>query len=231
MGAIFLFGLMGSAILLALSPKRPNLFQVATFLVFGLLGLKTSRGIVWFGLVMAPIVAEHVSAIVNSLFKPEKRPAAQEGSRILNILFTILIIIMGGLSLPWFKSILPLPTAKAGLISAETPVQATKVLLDRNPPAHLFNAMSFGSYLIWEAYPEYQVFVDSRIELFSEKVWEDYLNISNANGDWESRLSEYGVDTLMLSPVEQPTLIQAVQGSAGWDLLYQDNSAIIYERK
>ena len=231
MGAIFLFGLMGSAILLALSPKRPNLFQVATFLVFGLLGLKTSRGIVWFGLVMAPIVAEHVSAVVNSLFKPEKRPAAQEGSRILNILFTILIIIMGGLSLPWFKNILPLPTAKAGLISAETPVQATKVLLDRNPPAHLFNAMSFGSYLIWEAYPEYQVFVDSRIELFSEKVWEDYLNISNANGDWESRLSEYGVDTLMLSPVEQPTLIQAVQGSDGWDLLYQDNSAIIFERK
>ena len=85
MGVLFFSGLIGSTILLLLSPKRPDFFQIATFFVFGILGLKTSRGIVWFGLVMAPIVAEHLAAIVNYYQKTERKPSKHEGSRILNI--------------------------------------------------------------------------------------------------------------------------------------------------
>jgi hypothetical protein len=230
MGAIFLCGLMAIAILFALSPNRPNFVQITTFLVFGFLGLKTSRGSVWFGLVMAPIIAVHLSAITNPLQKSEWKLTNAEGSRIINFLFAFLIIIMGVISLPWFKSVLPLPTTKAGLISVETPVQATQVLLEENLPRRVFNAMSFGSYLIWAAYPQYQVFVDSRIELFSENVWIDYLNISNANGDWETKLKDYGVNTLMLSPVEQPALIQAADSSNEWMSIYRDSASFIFIR-
>jgi hypothetical protein len=91
--------------------------------------------------------------------------------------------------------------------------------------------MSFGSYLIWAAYPQYQVFVDSRIELFPQKVWLDYLNISNAVGDWEALLRTYGVNTLMLSPVEQASLIHAVEISNRWNSIYQDSSAVIFVHK
>ena len=231
MGTIFLLGLMGGAIVLALSPQRPNIIQIMTFLVFGLLGLKTSRGSVWFGLAMAPILAEHISSIVNQLQTVERRPMNLEGSRTLNIIFAIVIIAMGLLSLPWFKSALPLPQAKAGLVSEETPVQATQVLLKENPTGRVFNSMSFGSYLIWAAYPQYQVFVDPRIELFSEKTWLDYLNISNASVNWETLLNNYEVNILMLSPVEQPALVEAVQESGGWELLYKDTSAFLFRHK
>lgn len=44
-GTIFYCGLIGSAILLVVSPQRPNFLQIVTFLVFGALGLKTSRGV------------------------------------------------------------------------------------------------------------------------------------------------------------------------------------------
>jgi hypothetical protein len=137
---------------------------------------------------------------------------------------------MGIISLPWFKNYLPLPAAKAGLISTETPVEATQFLLEENPSGRVFNSMSFGSYLIWAAYPQYQVFVDSRIDFFTEKVWIDYLNISNAVGDWESQLRDYGVNTLMLSPSEQPSLIQAVEESRDWQMIYEDAIAGIFVR-
>jgi hypothetical protein len=231
MGALFLCGLMGCAVLLALSPKRPSFYEIATFLIFGLLGLKTSRGSVWFGLMMAPIVAEHISVISKQFQKSEDKPSKQEGSRILNLVFACVIVLIGLISLPWFKSKLPLPAAKAGLISSETPIQATKVLLENNPHGRVLNAMSFGSYLIWSAYPQYQVFVDPRIELYSEKIWIDYLNISNANDDWDLLLRDYGVNTLMLSPVEQPNLVAAAQKSDEWMIIYQDPSAMIFERK
>jgi hypothetical protein len=231
MGTIFLLGFVISAVILAISPKRPNFFQITTFLVFGILGLKTSRGSVWFGLVMAPILAEHLSLIVHEYQKSKNIPVKFEGSKVLNITFLIVIVTMGFLSLPWFKSILPMPQAKAGLVSTETPILATEALLEKNPEGNLFNAISFGSYLIWAAYPQYQVFVDSRIELFPANIWLDYLTISNAGDNWEALLQEYGVNTLMLSPVEQPGLVQAVQASEEWDLLYKDNSALIFTRK
>lgn len=228
MGILFFCGMIGSALLMIVSPKRPDFFQIATFLVFGILGLKTSRGSVWFGIVMAPIVAEHVAATVLRYQKAERKTANHEGSRILNYSFALMICVMGVISIPWLKGNLPLPSAKAGLISTETPVQATEFLLKDNPPGRMFNSMSFGSYIIWSAYPQYQVFVDSRIELFPENVWLDYFRISNAEGDWEAQLREYGVNTLMLSPVEQPALVKAISQSSDWKLVYQDPVALIY---
>ena len=231
MGVIFYIGLLGTIIVIALSPKRPNVSQVVTLVIFGLLAIQTSRGIVWFGLVIAPALAEHLSFISHRFRKDESRPMNSEGNRFLNIIFSVMIIAMGVITLPWFKNALPFPQAKAGLISSETPIQATEFMLNENPSTQVFNAISFGSYLIWSAYPQYQVFVDSRIELFPEKVWMDYLNISNANGGWEALLKEYGVNTLMLSPFEQPALIAAVQKGVEWTELYRDSSAVIYISK
>ena len=231
MGVLFFCGLIGSALLLILSPKRPDFFQLTTFLVFGILGLRTSRGSVWFGLVMAPIIAAHLAAIVKRYQKTDKHPGNEEGSRLLNIVFFVIVIGMGLISLPWLKSNLPLPSEKAGLLSSETPVLATQFLLEENLPGRLFNSMSFGSYLIWAAYPKYQVFTDSRIELFPEDVWLDYLKISNAEGNWEELLGSYGVNTLLLSPIEQPALVKAAMESGEWEIVYQDASAILFDRK
>jgi hypothetical protein len=199
-------------------------------LVFGILGIRTSRGSVWFGLVMAPIVADHLTAIVGRYQKPAEEGDQAGGLRVLNVTLLVLILFLGLISLPWFKNMLPFPAAKAGLISAETPITATDQLLVKAPPRQVFNSMSFGSYLIWAAYPKYQVFTDSRIELFPEKVWLDYLRISNVEGDWEDLLRAYGVNTLMLSPSDQPALIKAVQMSENWKMIYQDEVACIFVR-
>jgi hypothetical protein len=229
-GTLFLVGLILSGILLIISPKRPNFFQVITYLIFGILGLRTLRGSVWFGLVMAPILAEHIAAFSKRLRKPGPFRDDQSGSTIINLLIAGMVILMAIITLPCFKGYLPLPAAKAGLIASETPIQATNVLLEIKPEAKLFNSMSFGSYLIWAAYPQYQVFVDSRIELFPTEIWLDYLKISNASDGWESLLDDYGINTLMLSPIDQSELLNAVDMSNGWIMVYQDDEAVIFSR-
>ena len=231
MGLIFFVGLFLSLIILGLSSRRLNLFQILTLLVFGVLGVKTSRGSVWFGIVVAPILTQHLPALLDCIKQPKQDPPRSKGSRLINTIFLFLIIGMGVFSLPWFKDYWPLPQAKAGLISAETPVQATNVLLEKRLPGHVFHAMSFGSYLIWAAYPQYQVFVDPRIELYPENVWMDYLKISNASEDWDVMLKNYGVNTLMLSPVEQANLIQAARESGAWIEQYLDLAAVLFTRR
>lgn len=223
-GTVFLIGLLLTAALLALSPRRPSPMELLSFLGFGALGLKTVRGSVWFGLVMAPLWAVHLPAVFCGVVPMRSAPARSWPATGMAGLLVVLALV----TLPWFKERLPLPPAKAGLISAETPVAATDFLLRERPPGPLFHFMPFGSYLIWAAQPEYPVFVDSRIELYPVEVWMDYLHISAAECGWEERLARYGVRTLMLSPQEQPALVAAARESPHWRPVYQDGTAVIF---
>lgn len=225
-GATFLFGFLATAALLALSPVRPAPRELLTFLVFGGLGLRTVRGAVWFGLTLAPVWARHLAAL-----GPRGRSAAPDRPDPLATALGVLLMGAALVTLPWFKSYLPLPPPKAGLLSAEeTPIAATEFLLREHLPGPLFHAMPFGSYLIWTAQPDYPVFVDSRIELYPPEVWLDYLAVSGAGCGWEERLAQYGVRTLMLSPREQPALVAAVRASPRWRVVYEDGVALLAVR-
>ncbi len=238
-GGIFLASLLLSAALLAVSPRRPTLFQLLTFLSFAVLGLNTSRGIVWFGIVMAPMWAEHLPLVAEQFQHtvararpPAERQAAprRAGQAALNYLLAGLILFGALVSLPWFKPMLPLPEAKASLISPETPVEATRFLLQEHPPQPIFNDMMFGSYLIWTAHTEYQVFIDPRIELYPTAVWLHYIEIAWAQYNWEQRLDQYGIRTLMLSTTSQPELVKAASQSPNWRMIYHDPYAAIFTR-
>jgi hypothetical protein len=229
-GQLFFAGLLFAAIVLIFSPHRPDLLQIFLFIGFGALGLKTLRGSIWFGLVMAPTVSLHMAAWGRRVSQRlTKLGEPQKPSPIwVNWVFVIFLLGFGALSLPWFKESLPFPPAKAGLISYETPVKATETLLSNQWPGRIFHAMSFGSYLDWAAQPAYPVFVDSRIELYSESVWRDYLKISAAQPGWMEKLEAYNVEILMLSPSEQPMLIAAAEDSPRWQRVYADDVAVIF---
>ena len=253
-GKLFLGGLLLASAILALSPRRPSAFQLLSFLAFAGLGLKTSRGSIWFGIVMAPTLAEHLAQIGKAVSQRESEKARKRGGEqatilhspfstlhsplpthhsplsiqtLLNAILAGLLLVGAGLSLPWFKDLWPMSPSKAGLISAETPVAATDFLLQEHLPGPVFHNMAYGSYLIWAAQPEYPVFVDSRIELYSPEIWFDYLKISAGQGDWEERLQMYGIHTLMLSRQEQPGLVRAATESPHWKRVYEDTTTLL----
>jgi hypothetical protein len=230
-GAIFYIDLLLLAVLLAESPKRASFFEVITFLMFGTLGIKYIRGIVWFGLVMGPVVAVHLSALFGQLGWGNSPTQQTASVRRLNAIFLVALLFLGFISLPWFKQFFPFVPAKRGLISAETPIQATQYILDHQLSPQIFHDMAFGSYLIWAAQPTYKVFVDSRIELFPVAIWDDYWAISSAQSNWSALLDKYQVNTLMLEPVKQAALIEAVKSAPGWELVYEDPAAVVFERR
>ena len=228
-GLLFYVALLGCGALLALSPKRPTVMELGAYLAFGALGIRTLRGVTWFGLLMAPVIARHLAALAIKL---NVAPSRAPGNVRLNRLVAILLLLAAVLTLPWFKTWLPLSAEKADVLStAETPVEATAYLLDVQPPAPLFHDLAFGSYLIWAAYPDYQVFVDTRIELYPYEIWEDYIAITNASEDWEARLATYNVQTLLLSRQTQAALIEAATESTHWAQRYADETAVIFVRR
>ncbi len=226
-GRAFFIELLLSTLLILLSRRRPTVFEGLTFLAFAGLALKTTRGIIWFGLMTAPLLAASLRTLAQRLPIGTESPPSLQQQR-LNALLAVLLLAGSLISLPWFKALLPLPAAKSGVISQETPIAATDFLLQQPQSGPLFHAMSFGSYLIWAAQPEYPVFVDSRIELYPLSVWRDYITISNAADNWEERLEHYAIRTLMLSSQEQPALISAIRSHPEWLKIYEDSSAVLF---
>jgi hypothetical protein len=231
-GALFLVGVLFSAAVLAISPRRPTLNQLMTFLFFAALGLKTSRGIVWFGLVMAPVLVEHFQALAELLPRPAQQYGVSQAiSRRLNALFAGCILLMVLITLPWFKDTLPLPELKRGLISAETPVEATQFLLENHLTGPIFHDIAYGSYLIWAGQPDYPVFVDPRIELYPYEHWLDYIAVCNAQGDWESKLEAHSIHLLLLDHQLHRSLIQALLSTAGWLQVYSDTTSVLIVKR
>ena len=226
-GAIFLGSLLLSGIVMALPERRPTFFQVMTWLVFGILSLRTMRGVVWFGIVMAPVFADHLVLLRLPTRKKRISKSRKPLFKYINLLILVVIALGTVISLPWFKDYLPFPRLKAGVISRETPVEAADYFIAADPPGELFNELGFGSYLIWAAQPR-RVFIDPRIELYPLDIWQDYIIISNAFPRWEEVVDAYGIRTLMLSPETQPGVIDALMINPEWKLVFEDQSAVIF---
>jgi hypothetical protein len=119
-----------------------------------------------------------------------------------------------------------MPAWRQAYVSPETPIEAVAWLKEQEQPATLFHEVGYGSYLIWAA-PEYPVFVDTRVELYDEAIWMDYVQLSQARHGWEETLAEYDVDTLMLSHELQSPLIEAAQSTGNWEVAYSDQETAI----
>jgi hypothetical protein len=229
-GPIYYLSILFTAVVLALSSRRPTFFQLATFVAFTALGLWTTRGVVWFGLVVAPILADHLSAIRDGFPNHQQISTPTRREQIANLGILILLFSLALISLPWFRGLIPMRAEYRNPITRDTPVEAANFLVEQKPDGHIFNDMAFGSYMIWATQPDYQVFADPRIELFSQEIWDDYNLISNAAPGFEHKLEEYQIKILFLNPSVQSNLVNKAAQSDQWSLIYRDETAQIFQR-
>lgn len=229
-GGLFFSGLLGASVLMGITSRRISALQCLYLIVFGYFGIKYTRGSVWFGIIMSPVISVLVAELL-----PVKITVQTGLSRLMNKALLIVITGLMVISLPWFKSLQVKVQAheKSGIFSPETPIDAAQYLLDNKLPGNVFNDMGFGSYMMWATYPNYKVFIDPRfdIKLYPIRFWDEYIAISAGADDWEEKLASYNVNTLMLSPDRQSGLVNAVKKSGYWTQVYQDEAAIIFVKR
>lgn len=241
-GRLFYALLLVCVIAFATSRRRLRWADLLLFAAFAWMGLTSTRYVIWFGLVAAPLLAESLAA--------QNRPISERWARFkqgrlgqmlfvgqeggypgFTVLIITLIVLEVLVALPWNKERLPLPPSVASLTTSDTPVAATQYLLEHDLPGPLFHDMGYGSYLIWAAWPRIQVFSDPRVELYPLDLWLDYAAISSARHDYAALLQRYGIRTLMLDQVNQAALIEAVgESGSGWQSLYDDGRTVILRR-
>ena len=73
------------------------------------------------------------------------------------------------------------------------------------------------------------MFVDPRIELYSPDIWRDYIAVINTLPGWDQILGRYDINTVMVDPDKQAGLVNVLENSPEWGLIYQDQVAVVYQ--
>jgi hypothetical protein len=243
-GAAMLASVLAAAAILAIGRKRPQAIELFLLLAFGGLALGAQRMVVWWAMVVAPVLAPHLAAALARRLSPSQRSEGQpahvssgresgeEGwQQMLNWAMLLVLGLAVLMSTPWTRAYNPLlPPGKRQAHSDDEPWRMVEFLQQSAYRGRTFNSMEWGAYLTWHFDPALKVFIDSRIDFFPKRVWDDYVRIGNADPGWQELLDQYQVELVVWNRQLSDKLPTALTQSAHWKNVYQDPLATVFVR-
>jgi hypothetical protein len=196
----------------------PWLLFLRLGLFFGL-SLIAMRSVAWWGLAMPVALA--------SVLPPPKRLGVRRGSPLLNAGLVLAIGAALVIGLPWFR---PTPTDGGSALLSYDPEGLVRATAARVPAgSNLFVAQVWGSWFEFRL-PQDPVFVDSRIEIFPQSVWDDWVSLVQGREGWQQIMDRLGVDAAILNTSQTGPLVAAMQSDPGWTLAYKDDDGYLFVR-
>ena len=108
------------------------------------------------------------------------------------------------------------------------PVQATKIIAQREIHEPIFCPDYWGGYLIYRLYPQTRVFIDDRHDLYGDEFLRQYLQVLHVGPQWSDVLDRWHVNWV-LTPRES-SLANILKESPQWKMNYEDETAVWFER-
>jgi hypothetical protein len=108
------------------------------------------------------------------------------------------------------------------------PVEAVNFLKKVSLRGNMFNDDEFGDYIIYSAYPQYKVFIDSRVDMYGVDHFKDYLTMVYFEPGWERIIEKYKINWMILS--SDSILSRYLNERKDWKLIYSDKVANILLR-
>jgi hypothetical protein len=247
-GVLLFYGPFFLTLLVLLYARhKPELIELALFLVFSVLGLMAVRNGVWFALIAAPLIARYLPTVdladsverlrrfrrIDELalrLAQRKKVVAPVRYR-LNRQIAVLMVTITVLVCPWIYPHLGNEAFGDTLWEASTPVGAMDYIKQQGLQGNIFHPQVYGDYLIWRLWPVQRSFIDGRVHIFDEAVVRDY-RLSFHDSHWEERLSKYDISYLLLSKEEEENhvMTEAARSSGRWQLLYEDVHSVLFEK-
>jgi hypothetical protein len=125
------------------------------------------------------------------------------------------------------------PGIVPALISPWYPIQLVSFLKANRIAPPMYNYYTWGGYLIWSIYPEYQVFIDGRaIDNIVNRTADDILKTQRG---WASKLDAYGINFVVIPVAFRESghivpLGPALAENNKWKLIFLRNNSAIFVR-
>jgi len=219
-GVLFWASVAAVVALLARSPVRASWPALAWLLVFGYLGAVAVRGLAWWPLAAAFMMA--------ALLPAEAPPARTRRPMALNAGLASAIVVAMVALLPVWRPTDPGLRAPEGVVGNAPGGITNELRALARADDRLWAPQPWGSWFEF-ALPNLPVAVDSRVELYPAAFWRDYDAVAFGTAAELAPLDRYGV-TIVVAAREETPLDEALASAAGWKLNYRDADGAIWVR-
>lgn len=212
-----------------LSTKRVNTIELILIIFFTHMGFYSIRNVVYFGIIVAPILGKHAESILQNsktalgtfLKRREENLSAIDGSSYGYIwIFLVLSLVVAGVKVGLLKY---------AFDEKVKPVTAVNFLQKENIQGNMFNDDEFGDYIIYSAYPQYKVFIDGRIgAAYEDERFKEYLKVIHFELGWEQVIWKYDMKWIIFET--DSALSRFLLERRDWHLIYSDKVANIFVR-
>ena len=220
-GVLFFASALAVVAFLARRGKQIDVVTLVWLGSFFLLGLITARGQVWWGFVFPVIIAALIAK------GPSASTERERGNRVLNLVVMITLIAFVAMGSPWLRERVDPATGSTSLL-AKAPQRLVDAVQRETPPgARLLVTLAYASWFEY-ALPADPLFVDPRIEMFSDTVWDDYVGVMDMHEGWLDVLDRWQVDAIVVLPSDD--IATGLEGDPGWRLIFRDGAGSVFVR-
>jgi hypothetical protein len=220
-GALFFLSALAVVVLLARRGVKTDALTLVWLGSFFLLGLSAARGEVWWGFVFPVTMA-------GLIVEEPRSPEDERGSLMMNLLVVTTLIAFVAVLSPWVRDRIDPSSGETALLSYAPQRMVDAVQRVAPADARLFVTLPYASWFEY-ASPTNPMFVDPRIELFPDDVWDDYFAVAEGHEGWQGIVDRWGVDVIVMAPGDA-TIVALLQNDPGWRLAYRDTSGSVFVR-
>jgi len=221
--ALFILVLLAG---LALSRRPPRPTEFLFMIGFGYASLLSARHIPFFVLTTTPLLAHQLLHIWRRTewSKRYGAPRRRVGAVSTVVNWALLgVLLLGGAAKASYTL--------AGNAAAQRdafPVAAADFLDQSQIAGKMYNLYHWGGYLLWRMYPERQVFIDGRADVYGEKLIDEYLQVYQLRETWQDPLNRYNVTVAFID--NGSPLSTMLSERSDWRRVYADDQASIFAR-
>lgn len=221
-GLLFFGSVLLVIVLIARRGQKVPWPTLAFLGVFFLIGAYAARGVAWWPLAAAAVVAGLIGDQAHGAEKPE--PTMRPVFRRLNLVIVGAFVLAGIAFLPVWRPYDARLNAPFEFLTWAPPGITASLRELAVPGDRVFNPQEWGSWFEYE-FPSVLVAMDSRIELYPAEVWKDYDGVIAGRAGWEDRLSTWGVTIAVTAKRDQDMADRLT--AIGWRSVYSDKDGSI----
>lgn len=239
-GVFFYITVLGGAALLWWRREQVDTADALLFALFAVLGALQARAQLWWGFVL-PLT---VTPALRGLWNRQTTDAPPLWLQRVHALVGLALFAAALLFQPYWQwridwtaesemfDVRPRPPME-GVVPRETPFEAAEILGRRVEPLRMFHDEKYAGFLLYHLSgkdPRQIVFVDHRIELPSERIWEMYRKVSQGDAAWKGVFHQYDLRAAVISLEDQAKLIDRLEAAEPWKRIIQTDGWAFYLR-
>ena len=229
----FMLMIILTLLLFGLQSKRLEAARVLPSAAWLVMALYSARNIPLFAIVSAPMLASALGdwlnashfrvRILDRLYQLDRR-LLQTDLSLRGLLWPLVLIALAVLGLQGGAK-LDFQQQGNRFDPRVFPVQAVQWLEDHPQQGQVFNYFPWGGYLLYQSWPEQQVFIDGQTDFYGEALTRQYEQVLTLAPGWQSVFDQYQVGWVLVPPGEP--LANELRSNAGWQSIYRDETAEI----